>query len=70
LEFCFRINNYLLPSFIASLLVLFYYLGTFLYIATTDIIAEEFSIGKKKWQKLLFFLIGYSIMAILKVYEN
>lgn len=45
-------------------------LGTFLYISTTEIIVEEFSISKHKWTKLLTYLVSFGFMCILKMYEE
>ena len=47
-----------------------YKLGTFVYIAATEIIVEEFSVSKQKWSKLFIYLIGFVLMSILKLYEN
>jgi zinc transporter 1/2/3 len=42
--------------------------GTFLYIATLDIIRTEFEIPGDNWQKWLLFTLGFGIMAMLAVW--
>lgn len=44
--------------------------GTFIYIATTEVIVEEFSLSKKKWQKLVFYLLGLTFLSVLKIFES
>lgn len=39
--------------------------GTFLYIACSEVIIEEFSIPNNKWLKFLFFCLGIAIIASL-----
>ena len=43
--------------------------GTFIYIATSEIIVEEFSLTRYKWIKLLFFILGALLIIGLTVYE-
>ena len=43
--------------------------GTFLYIACSEVIIEEFSSPKNKWIKLVFYLIGMGIIASIKFIE-
>lgn len=42
--------------------------GTFLYIATLDIIRTEFELPGDNWQKWLLAVLGFSIMALLAVW--
>lgn len=42
--------------------------GTFLYIATLDIIRTEFEMPGDRWQKSLFTCAGFSIMAVLALW--
>jgi zinc transporter 1/2/3 len=42
--------------------------GTFLYIATLDIIRTEFEIPGDNWQKWLLFTLGFGIMAALALW--
>jgi zinc transporter 1/2/3 len=39
--------------------------GTFIFIASCEIIVEEFSVSKHKWLKLLFYLIGIGVMVLI-----
>ena len=39
--------------------------GTFLYIACSEVIIEEFSDGNAKWWKWLFFLIGIAFIVLM-----
>ena len=41
--------------------------GTFIYIAASEIIVEEFSISKNKWIKLLLYFLA---LGNIKNYEN
>ena len=41
--------------------------GTFLYIATTEIIVEEFSFSRNKMYKILSLLIGILFVALILV---
>ena len=43
--------------------------GTFLYIAASEIIVEEFSISRYKWIKILFMLIGAGIIFGMTIWE-
>jgi zinc transporter 1/2/3 len=43
--------------------------GTFIYIAGTEIIVEEFSLTRFRWRKYLAFLIGIALITILKSLE-
>jgi len=45
-------------------------LGTFIYIAATEIIVEEFSLSKHKWSKLFIYIVGFVLMSVLKFYED
>jgi zinc transporter 1/2/3 len=45
--------------------------GSFIYISTTEIIAEEFQASRKapvRWAKFFFFLLGVGIILILKIW--
>jgi len=45
--------------------------GSFIYIATTEIIAEEFQASRKapvRWTKFFFFLLGVGVILILKIW--
>lgn len=46
------------------------FIGTFLYIASSELVVEEFSISKNKWMKLLFFLFGVGLLVGLWFMEN
>jgi zinc transporter ZupT len=39
--------------------------GTFIYIACTEIIVEEFSVNGYRWMKFFFFLLGACIISSL-----
>ncbi len=39
--------------------------GTFIFIASCEIIVEEFSVSKHKWLKLLFYLVGVGVMVAI-----
>jgi zinc transporter 1/2/3 len=40
--------------------------GTFIYIAASEVIVEEFSLpGRSKWLQMLFFLLGASLITSL-----
>ena len=39
--------------------------GTFLYIASVDIVSREFQIPDDRWQKWLFAASGFTIMALV-----
>jgi len=39
--------------------------GTFVYVAVVDIMMEEFAIGRDKYVKAMFCLIGYGLMTSL-----
>lgn len=43
--------------------------GSFLYIACSEVIVEEFLVPDNKFIKLVFFLIGIAIIASLNVFE-
>lgn len=43
--------------------------GTFLYIACSEIIVEEFSTGGRKFMKLCIYLVGIGIIASLLLFE-
>jgi zinc transporter 1/2/3 len=42
--------------------------GTFLYIATLDIIRTEFELPGDNWQKWLLAAVGFGLMAVLAVW--
>jgi zinc transporter ZupT len=42
--------------------------GTFLYIATLDLIRTEFEIPGDQWQKWLLAAVGFGIMAMLALW--
>ena len=44
--------------------------GTFTYIAWSEVIVEEFSIPDNKWFKMLFFMIGAGIILGLNFVEG
>lgn len=45
--------------------------GTFIYIAASEVIVEEFSIlGHKKWVKLIAFLLGATIITCMWLIES
>jgi hypothetical protein len=37
---------------------------------STEIVSEEFTVSKNKWKKLLCLFLGFSFMAIVKIYEE
>ena len=39
--------------------------GTFIYIACSEVIPEEFSIAQFKYMKLLFFILGIALITSL-----
>jgi zinc transporter ZupT len=44
--------------------------GTFIYIAASEVIVEEFSIiGHNKWLKMLTFLLGATIITLMWLLE-
>lgn len=43
--------------------------GTFIYIATTEIIVEEFSVGKLKTVKFVFFVLGIIFVVLIGLLE-
>lgn len=43
--------------------------GTFIYIAASEVIVEEFSIMGGKWLKMLFFSLGASIISCMWLIE-
>jgi zinc transporter ZupT len=44
--------------------------GTFIYVAASEVIVEEFAVTKYKFQKFLFFLIGGIFVGILAMIER
>jgi zinc transporter ZupT len=42
--------------------------GTFLYIASIDIVRREFELRGDRWQKWLFAASGFSMMAVLALW--
>lgn len=44
--------------------------GTFLYIATVEVIVEEFNIARYKWQKFMFFLIAIAFVSSIWFMEQ
>ena len=45
-------------------------LGTFLYVAASEVIVEEFAVTKYKYQKFFCYLIGGILIALLAVLEH
>jgi hypothetical protein len=43
--------------------------GSFLYIAATEVVVEEFSVGKHKYHKLFALLISCLFICIIKKFE-
>ena len=44
--------------------------GTFIYIAASEVIVEEFSVGGKiRWLKMLSFLLGAAIITLMWLLE-
>ena len=43
--------------------------GTFLYISTTEIIVEEFTIQKHKWIKFVMIFLGVAVISCLSLIE-
>lgn len=43
--------------------------GTFLYIACSEVVVEEFSVPLKKWWKMLLFICGAGIITFLTSLE-
>jgi zinc transporter ZupT len=39
--------------------------GTFIYIAASEVVVEEFSVGRYKWWKTLAFLLGAAVIFLL-----
>jgi len=44
--------------------------GTFVYIACSEVIVEEFSISTYRYWKLLAFIVGITIIACLKLLDG
>jgi len=44
--------------------------GTFLYIACSEVIIEEFAIADYKWWKFLFYLLGALLISLLWFIER
>jgi zinc transporter 1/2/3 len=44
--------------------------GTFIYVAASEVIVEEFAITKYKFQKFFAFIIGGVLVAGLAVFEK
>jgi zinc transporter 1/2/3 len=42
--------------------------GTFIYVATLDIVREAFSDGHDRWQKFAWLSLGFGLMALLAVW--
>ena len=47
-----------------------YFIGTFLYIATGEIITNEFNVSKYKWAKFMFFLLAIGFVSSLYFIEE
>ena len=44
--------------------------GTFIYIAASEVIVEEFSIpGRKKWLQMIMFLLGATLITMMWFFE-
>jgi zinc transporter ZupT len=43
--------------------------GTFLYIACSEVIVEEFSIPQFRFLKIFFYLVGIACIALLKILD-
>ena len=43
--------------------------GTFLYIAASEVIVEEFALSKHKYPKFFAFLSGVALIAVLIIYD-
>jgi zinc transporter 1/2/3 len=44
--------------------------GTFLYVATLEVLVEEFNVNKYKWHKYLFFVIAVGFVSSLYFIEQ
>ncbi len=44
--------------------------GTFLYIATIEVIVEEFSIARYKIQKFIIFLVAVAFISLITMSES
>jgi zinc transporter 1/2/3 len=43
--------------------------GTFIYVACSEVIVEEFSLTKYKWSKFFFFIGGGGFIALLGIID-
>ena len=43
--------------------------GTFIYIAASEVIVEEFAIGRQKWIKYVAFVSGITIITCMWLIE-
>ena len=44
--------------------------GTFIYIAASEVIVEEFAVGgKNRWLKMLTFLLGAAVITLMWLLE-
>ena len=60
------LNNF--PSWVTSSFMSLS-VGTFIYIGAAEIVVEEFSISRFKWQKYFMYLIGGLFIAGLTIWE-
>jgi hypothetical protein len=49
---------------------IFFNLGTFIYVSTSELIVEEFSTNSFKYYKFLALILGAIIIAITKIIEE
>lgn len=56
-------------SFIVQAVLLSISSGTFLYISASEVIIEEFAITKYRYQKYFCYLLGGTLVAMLKAFE-
>jgi zinc transporter 1/2/3 len=43
--------------------------GTFLYISASEVIVEEFALSRNKISKFLGFILGFSLIALITLFE-
>ena len=43
--------------------------GTFIYVACSEVIVEEFALTKYKWMKFLFFILGGIFISVLSIID-
>lgn len=44
--------------------------GTFIYISTVEVIVEEFNFSRYKWKKFFFYVVGFVLVAYVKILED